>query len=144
VPDRNGVEGLPINVGNIKPHDHASVAVPIDFSKCSEDARFNVSIVFSSDNGEIVGDINLRDPDAVFHLGVPFDMRETIAMLRTPSTSAWTELTCVPKVRFGLELRFERLRISEQLCASALRVRWTVRCVSLRLAASSLAAPSTR
>jgi alpha-galactosidase len=48
---------LPINVGNIKPHDHASVAVPIDFSKCSEDARFNVSIVFSSDDGAIVGDI---------------------------------------------------------------------------------------
>jgi alpha-galactosidase len=51
------IGGLPINVGNIKPHDHASVAVPIDFSKCSEDARFNVSIVFSSDNGAIVGDI---------------------------------------------------------------------------------------
>jgi alpha-galactosidase len=51
------IGGLPINVGNIKPHDHASVAVPIDFSKCSEDARFNVSIVFSSDNGANVGDI---------------------------------------------------------------------------------------
>jgi alpha-galactosidase len=48
---------LPISVGNIKPHDRATVAVPIDFSKCSEDARFNVSIVFSSDNGAIVGDI---------------------------------------------------------------------------------------
>jgi hypothetical protein len=46
--------------------------------------------------------------------------------------------------RFGLGLRFGRLRTLAQLCASASRVRWTCRCVSLRWAAHSLAAPSTR
>src|SRR6266702_3570286 len=46
---------LPINVGDIAPGGHASVAVPIDFSRCSESARFNVSLVFSSNNGADVG-----------------------------------------------------------------------------------------
>jgi alpha-galactosidase len=46
---------LPLDVGNIPKHDHKTIAVPLDFSKCPEDARFNVTIVFSSDNGALVG-----------------------------------------------------------------------------------------
>jgi hypothetical protein len=61
--------------------------------------------------------------------------------LHWKSTGAWTGLTCVPMVRFGVGLRFERLRTLAQLCASASRVRWAGCCVSLRRAARSLAAP---
>jgi alpha-galactosidase len=46
---------LPINVGDIAPGSHANVAVPIDFSRCSDSARFNVRLVFSANNGADVG-----------------------------------------------------------------------------------------
>ena len=45
--------------------------------------------------------------------------------------------TCVPTVRFGLGLRFERLRRLAQLYASASRMTLTGCCVSLRRAAPS-------
>ncbi len=48
---------LPINVGDIAPGTHANVAVPIDFSRCSDSARFNVSLVFSANNGADVGNV---------------------------------------------------------------------------------------
>lgn len=47
---------LPLNIGTIPKHDHATVPVRLDFSNCSEDSRFNAAIVFSSDNGAVVGD----------------------------------------------------------------------------------------
>ena len=46
----------------------------------------------------------------------------------------------VPMVRFGLGLRFGRLRTFAQLCASASRVRWAGYCVSSRRTVLSLAA----
>ena len=54
------------------------------------------------------------------------------------------QLTCAPTVRFGLGLRFERLRTLAQLCASASRVRWTGGCVSLKRAVRSLVVPARR
>jgi hypothetical protein len=48
---------LPITVGTIPKQQDMMLTVPIDFSGCSSDARFNVSIVYSSDNGAVVGDI---------------------------------------------------------------------------------------
>jgi len=49
------IGGLPLNVGTVPQHGHLTIAVPLDFSKCSDDARFNGTIVFSSDNGAVVG-----------------------------------------------------------------------------------------
>jgi alpha-galactosidase len=46
-----------INVGDIAPGADANVAVPIDFSRCSDSARFNVSLVFSANNGADVGNV---------------------------------------------------------------------------------------
>jgi len=46
---------LPIEVGDIVPGDRAVVEVPIDFSKCSDDATFDVNLVFSSNNAAAVG-----------------------------------------------------------------------------------------
>jgi alpha-galactosidase len=48
---------LPIQVGDIAAGAQGSVKIPIDFSKCSENAVFNASVVFSSNNGADVGDI---------------------------------------------------------------------------------------
>lgn len=50
------VKRLPIEVGNIIPSGYASVDVPIDFSKCSDNARFSMNLVFSANNGSDVGD----------------------------------------------------------------------------------------
>jgi alpha-galactosidase len=46
---------LPIELKSIPPGGHAEVDVPIDFSRCTESAQFNVSLVFSADNGAEVG-----------------------------------------------------------------------------------------
>ena len=46
---------LPISVGTIPKQDARSLEVPIDFSSCSDDAMFNVSIVYSADHGAVVG-----------------------------------------------------------------------------------------
>jgi hypothetical protein len=46
---------LPISVGTIPKQDARSLEVPIDFSSCSDDAVFNVSIVYSADHGAAVG-----------------------------------------------------------------------------------------
>jgi hypothetical protein len=48
---------LPINVGDIAPSTDVNVAVPIDFSRCSDSARFNVSPVFSANNGADAGNV---------------------------------------------------------------------------------------
>jgi alpha-galactosidase len=48
---------LPITVGTIPKQKDLTLTVPIDFSACSNDARFNASIVYSSNNGAVVGDI---------------------------------------------------------------------------------------
>ena len=48
---------LPINVGSIAPGSSASVEIPIDFSRCSEDARFAMSIISSANNGADVSTI---------------------------------------------------------------------------------------
>jgi len=42
-------------VGDIAPGTDANVAIPIDFSRCSDSVRFNVSLVFSANNGADVG-----------------------------------------------------------------------------------------
>jgi len=60
---------------------------------------------------------------------------QDVLRLRLPSTGGWTEWTCAPSVRFGLGLRFEKLRTFAQLYASASRTRLAGCCVSLRLAA---------
>jgi alpha-galactosidase len=46
---------LPIELKSIPPGGHAEVDVPIEFSRCAESAQFNVSLVFSADNGAEVG-----------------------------------------------------------------------------------------
>ena len=46
---------LPMSVGTIPKQDARSLDVPIDFSSCSDDAVFNVSIVYSADHGAVVG-----------------------------------------------------------------------------------------
>jgi hypothetical protein len=46
---------LPMSVGTIPKQDARSLDVPIDFSSCSEDAVFNLSIVYSADHGAVVG-----------------------------------------------------------------------------------------
>jgi len=46
---------LPISVGTIPKQDARSLEVPIDFSSCSDDAVFNVSVVYSADHGAVVG-----------------------------------------------------------------------------------------
>jgi hypothetical protein len=46
---------LPIELNSIPPGGHAEVDVPIDFSRCTASAQFNVSLVFSADNGAEVG-----------------------------------------------------------------------------------------
>ena len=46
---------LPMNVGTIPKQDARSLDVPIDFSSCSDDAVFNLSIVYSADHGAVVG-----------------------------------------------------------------------------------------
>jgi hypothetical protein len=51
------IERLPIEVGDIIPGGHSSVDVPVDFSKCSDNARFSMNLVFSANNGSDVGDI---------------------------------------------------------------------------------------
>jgi hypothetical protein len=48
---------LPIDIDDIRPSSSASVEVPIDFSRCFNDARFDVSIVFSANHGAEVGTI---------------------------------------------------------------------------------------
>ena len=48
---------LPIMLGTIPKQKNQTLAVPIDFSACSSDAHFNVSIVYSSDRGAVVGDM---------------------------------------------------------------------------------------
>jgi hypothetical protein len=48
---------LPIQVGDIAPGAQRSIEIPIDFSKCSQNALFTSSLVFSSNNGADVGDI---------------------------------------------------------------------------------------
>ena len=48
---------LPIEVGDIAPGATGSVHVPIDFSRCSSSARFDVDLVFSSNNGAEVGNL---------------------------------------------------------------------------------------
>jgi alpha-galactosidase len=48
---------LPIQVGDIAPGAQRSIEIPIDFSKCSQNALFNTSLVFSSNNGADVSDI---------------------------------------------------------------------------------------
>ena len=46
---------MPIELKSIPPGGHVEVAVPIDFSGCTESAGFSVSLVFSADNGAEVG-----------------------------------------------------------------------------------------
>ena len=46
---------FPLEVGDIAPGAHKAIAVPIDFARCSENARFATSLVFSSNNGAVVG-----------------------------------------------------------------------------------------
>lgn len=46
---------LPMSVGIIPKQDARSLDVPINFSSCSNDAVFNVSIVYSADHGAVVG-----------------------------------------------------------------------------------------
>jgi len=50
---------LPVSVGIIPKQDARSFDVPIDFSSCSNDAAFNVSIVYSADHGAVVGNVIL-------------------------------------------------------------------------------------
>ena len=47
---------FPIKLGNIVAGGHASAEVPIDFSRCSNSAAFNVGLVYSANNGADVGD----------------------------------------------------------------------------------------
>jgi alpha-galactosidase len=49
------IKGLPIEVGGILPGSNTSVDIPIDFSKCSDGARFSMTIVVSANNGSDVG-----------------------------------------------------------------------------------------
>ncbi|WP_213804654.1 CBM35 domain-containing protein [Granulicella sp. dw_53] len=48
---------LPIEVGDISPGGQKNVEIPIDFSRCAENATFAASIVFSSNNGAAVDTI---------------------------------------------------------------------------------------
>jgi alpha-galactosidase len=48
---------FPLQLGQIAPGVHQSVEVPIDFSRCSANARFDSSIVFSANNGADVSSI---------------------------------------------------------------------------------------
>jgi alpha-galactosidase len=48
---------MPMTLGTIPKQKDVTLAVPIDFTGCSNDAHFNVSIVYSSDRGAVVGDI---------------------------------------------------------------------------------------
>jgi alpha-galactosidase len=48
---------FPLQVGQIAPGAHQSVEVPIDFSRCSANARFDSGIVFSANNGADVSSI---------------------------------------------------------------------------------------
>lgn len=48
---------LPIGANDVSAGAHVDVNVPIDFSRCSPSARFNVGIVFSADNGAEVGSV---------------------------------------------------------------------------------------
>lgn len=50
------VKRLPIEIGDIIPSGYASVDVPIDFSKCPDNARFSMNLVISANNGSDVGD----------------------------------------------------------------------------------------
>jgi len=50
------LDALPLTFGTIPKQSHVQVPVHLDFSKCSDDARFTAAIVFSSDNGGNVGD----------------------------------------------------------------------------------------
>ncbi len=52
---------LPIDIGHIAPSSNASVWVPIDFSRCFDDARFAVNIVISANNGAAVSTITASD-----------------------------------------------------------------------------------
>jgi alpha-galactosidase len=47
---------IPIEAGDIVPGGRSSVEVPIDFSNCSDTARFSVNLVFSANNGSDVGE----------------------------------------------------------------------------------------
>lgn len=46
---------LPIMAKDVSAGAHVDVDVPLDFSRCSANARFNVGIVFSANNGAEVG-----------------------------------------------------------------------------------------
>jgi hypothetical protein len=46
---------LPTTLKDIAPGGHVDVDIPIDFSRCTENARFSVSLVFSANNGADVG-----------------------------------------------------------------------------------------
>jgi hypothetical protein len=48
---------LPIAIGTIPKQKDVTLKVPIDFTGCSNDARFNGSIVYSSNHGALVGEI---------------------------------------------------------------------------------------
>jgi hypothetical protein len=52
--------GLPIIVGDIAPQSFKAFELSIDFSECSNDARFNMSASYSSDRGAIAaGDVEV-------------------------------------------------------------------------------------
>jgi alpha-galactosidase len=48
---------LPIEAKEIPPGGHIDVDVPIDFSRCTQSAQFNVNLVFSANNGADVGNL---------------------------------------------------------------------------------------
>jgi hypothetical protein len=54
--DANG-RPIPIQLGDIAPGAQGSVKIQIDFSKCSQNALFTASVVFSSNQGADAGDI---------------------------------------------------------------------------------------
>jgi alpha-galactosidase len=49
------ISTLPLAVGNIAPKGSASVALPVEFSACPSDARFDVEFMFSANSGSSVG-----------------------------------------------------------------------------------------
>jgi alpha-galactosidase len=55
--DPKAIGRFPIAAGDITAGGQANVGIPIDFSRCSENAQFAVSIVFSSNSGANVGSV---------------------------------------------------------------------------------------
>ena len=51
------IRQLPIELGDIVSNGHSNIEVPIDFSKCSNNAQFSVNLVFSANNGADVGSL---------------------------------------------------------------------------------------